>query len=83
MLIKLPSVCPNSTPLIATKKMLKFKTNPVALISWYFESKEIFTNYRYNLTLNQQNQIDDIEFSDLNNVQLFESILTINSFTQY
>ena len=59
------------------------KTNPVALISWYFESKEIFTNYRYNLTLNQQNQIDDIEFSDLNNVQLFESILTINSFTQY
>jgi hypothetical protein len=59
------------------------KTNPIALITWYFESKEIFTNYKYNLTLIQHKQIDDAEFSDLNNVQLFESILTINSLTQY
>ena len=44
---------------------------------------EIYSNYKYNLTLNQYKQIDDTDFSDLSNVQMLESILTINSLTQY
>ena len=59
------------------------KSNPAALITWYFQSKEIYSNYKYNLTLSQYKQIDYTDFSDLSNVQMFESILTINSLTQY
>lgn len=57
------------------------KSNPISFITWYFENKEIFQNYKYNLSVNQLKQIDDE--SDLDNINQFESILTINSLTPY
>jgi hypothetical protein len=46
------------------------KSNPHALVSWYFENKEIFTNYKYNIT----NMLEQIANED------YHSIITDEQF---
>jgi hypothetical protein len=59
------------------------KSNPQSIFSWYYGNKELFSNYKYNLSTTVYKQINRVFLDDLKNFHHYKSTLMINSLTQF
>lgn len=61
----------------------EIKSNPQSIFSWFYNNKELSSNYKYNITnivfsKTKRNYLDDED-----NVHYYRSTLIVNSLTQF
>lgn len=61
------------------------KSNPQSIFSWHFagNNKELFSNFKYNLSTQVYKQIDRVHLDNVKNYHLYKSTLVVNSLTQF
>jgi hypothetical protein len=59
------------------------KSNPQSIFSWFYGTKELFSNYKYNLSTTIFKQINRLHMDDTKNYHSYKSSLLINSLTQF
>ena len=59
------------------------KSNPQSIFSWFYGNKELFSNYKFNVTNSVYKQIQRTYLDDLDNFHHYKSSLVINSITQF
>ena len=61
----------------------EIKSNPQSIFAWFYGAKELFSNYKYNLSTNVYKQINRVFLDDPRNFHWYKSTLLINSLTQF
>lgn len=61
----------------------EIKSNPQSIVSWFYGNKELNSNYKYNITNSVLGKVKSSYLDDFDSVHHYQSILIVNSLTQF